>query len=114
MVTEAAFASGEVVPQDDQDKTAETARETTPGDYADVPWEVVAVADGLAQAAIIQGRLEVEGIPARVNQEPAGVALGLTIGTLGQAEVLVPEPLADKALDILEQSGEEAESDDTD
>ncbi len=106
MATEAAFASGDVLPQDDQDKTAETARETTPGDFANVPWEVVAVADGLAQAAIIRGRLEVEGIPTRVNQEPAGVALGLTIGTLGQAKVLVPEPLAEEALGILEQSGE--------
>jgi hypothetical protein len=114
MVTEAAFASGEVLPQDDEDRTVETTRETTPGDYNDVPWEVVAVADGLAQAAIIQGRLEVEGIPARVNQEPAGVALGLTIGTLGQAEILVPEPLADQALAILEQSGELAEGDDED
>ena len=114
MATEAAFASGEVLPQDDQDKTADTVRETTPGDFTDAPWEVVAVADGLAQAAIIRGRLEVEGIPARVNQEPAGVALGLTIGTLGQAEVLVPKPLAEEALGILEQSGEEVESDDKD
>lgn len=114
MATEAAFASGEVLPQDDQDKTAETARETTSGDFANVPWEVVAVADGLAQAAIIRGRLEVEGIPTRVNQEPAGVALGLTIGALGQAKVLVPEPLAEEALGILEQSGEEAESGDKD
>ena len=66
-------------------------------------WEVVAVANGLAEAAIIQGRLESEGIPARVHQESAGVAIGLTVGLLGQAKVLVPEPLAEQALEVLGQ-----------
>jgi hypothetical protein len=114
MTTEAAFASGDILPLSDTDETAETARETTQGDYADAPWEVVAVANGLAQAAIIQGRLETEGIPARIHQEPAGVALGLTIGTLGQAEVSVPEPLAEDAMRILEQPQEELEDSEDD
>jgi hypothetical protein len=70
---------------------------------------VVAVANGLAQAAIIQGRLEAEGIPARIHQEPAGVAIGLTVGTLGQAKVLVPEPMAEQALRILEEPDQEPE-----
>ena len=114
MVTGAAFASGDILSQDDREKTTEAAHETTPGNYEEVPWEVVAVVDGLAQAAIVQGRLEAEGVPARIHQEPAGVAIGLTVGTLGQARVLVPEPLAEDALNILEgpeQGPEEAEED---
>jgi len=75
--------------------------ETTPGGDHEVRWKVVAVARGLAPASIISGRLETEGIPTRVQQEPAGVAIGLTIGLLGEAKVLVPESLAEQALDIL-------------
>lgn len=107
MATEAAFSRGDVLPQSDREEKTRAAKETTPGDYKGVPWEVVAVANGLAQAAIIQGRLEAEGIPARIHQEPAGVAIGLTVGTLGQAEVLVPEPLVEEAIHILEQQDQE-------
>jgi hypothetical protein len=103
MITDAAFSSGAVWPQADQDETTETAGETTPGKDERVRWEVVAVVQGLAEATIIQGRLEAEGIPARVHQEPAGVAIGLTVGLLGQAKVWVPEPLVEQALDVLRQ-----------
>jgi hypothetical protein len=119
MVSEAALPSGDLLPQADSEEStnaetnaaSEAAGETTPGGDQKVRWEVVAVANGLAQASIIQGRLVAEGIPARVNQEPAGVALGLTVGPLGQAEVLVPEPLAEQALRILEQPYQEPEDD---
>lgn len=66
-------------------------------------WEVVTVARGLAEAAIIRGRLETEGIPARVHQEPAGAAIGLTVGLLGEVKVLVPASFATSALAILDQ-----------
>jgi hypothetical protein len=65
------------------------------------------------KAAIIRGRLETEGIPARIQQEPAGVVIGLTTGLLGQAKVLVPEPLVDQALEILSQPPAQSE-DETD
>jgi hypothetical protein len=107
MVSEAALPSGGVLPQSDRDQATEAAKETTPGKDQEVRWEVVAIAQGLAEAAIIQGRLEVEGIPARVHQEPAGVAIGLTVGLLGQAKVLVPEPLVEVALGILNQPEQE-------
>ena len=106
VVTEAALPSGEVFPQAGREEAAEAAGETTPKKEQKVRWEVVAVVNGLAEAAIIQGRLESEGIPARVHQEPAGVAIGLTVGLLGQAKVLVPEPLVETALDILSQPGQ--------
>lgn len=109
MVTEAAFSKGDVMPQRDEKDTTEATGETTRGGDEKVRWEVVAVANGLAQAAIIQGRLEAEGIPARIHQEPAGVAIGLTVGTLGQAKVLVPEPMAEQALRILEEPDQEPE-----
>jgi len=106
VVTEAALPSGEVFPQAGREEAAEAAGETTPKKEQKVRWEVVAVVNGLAEAAIIQGRLESEGIPARVHQEPAGVAIGLTVGLLGQAKVFVPEPLVETALDILSQPGQ--------
>jgi hypothetical protein len=91
------------------DKT-ETASETTPGGEQEVRWTTVALAQGLAEASIISGRLEIEGIPTRVHQEPAGVAIGLTVGLLGEARVLVPAPLLEQAREILSQTYQEQEN----
>ena len=103
MVTEAALPSGDVFSKADRNESTEAAGETTPGKDQPVRWEVVAIAHGLSEAAIIRGRLETEGIPARAHQEPAGTAIGLTVGLLGEVKVLVPEPLVESALDILSQ-----------
>jgi hypothetical protein len=111
MVTEAALPSGNVLPKAGQEEIT-VAGETTPPKDQEVRWEVVAVANGLAEAAIIRGRLEAEGIRAQVHQEPAGVAIGLTLGLLGQAKVLVPEPMVENALDILNQPAQGFELDD--
>ena len=111
MVAEAALPSDDALPQRNQSETLETEAETTFNEDEVTRWEVVAFANGLAQASIIQGRLETEGIPTQVRQEPAGIAIGLTVGTLGQAEILVPEPMAEKALSILNQSDQEFEID---
>ncbi len=99
MVHETTLPKGTLLPQ--TGKTGAATQETTPGGDREARWKVVAVAQGLAQASIISGRLETEGLPTRVQREPAGVAIGLTIGLLGEARVLVPEPLAEQALDIL-------------
>lgn len=114
MVTEAAMPEGKLLPLTGREKAGEAAGETTPRDEREVRWEVVAVGRGLAEAAIIRGRLESEGIPAQVQQEPAGVAIGLTVGLLGQAKVLVPEPLAEQALEILNRPYQELEDDEDD
>jgi hypothetical protein len=104
MVTEAAFPSdSRFSAAEDGSRETEAAGETTPGRDQEVRWEVVAVANGQPDAAIIRGRLEAEGIAARVQQEPAGAAIGLTVGLLGQVRVLVPEPLVESALEILNQ-----------
>jgi hypothetical protein len=55
---------------------------------------------------VIKGRLESEGIPALVQQEAVGTVLGLTVGPLGSAKVLVPESLAEQALAILAETYE--------
>ena len=85
------------------DKQAdEQAGETTGGDDEPVKWVPVATAMGHIEANLIAGRLQSEGIPARISQEAAGAALGLTIGMF-QIRVLVPEAMAQQALLILSE-----------
>ena len=109
MVAEAALPMDDALTGKDQEKSTGATREVTSGGGTVTKWEVVAIANGLAQASIIQGRLESEGIPTQVHQEPAGVAIGLTVGALGQAKILVPEPMVEEALQILEPSDYEGE-----
>ncbi|MFQ5575993.1 MAG: putative signal transducing protein [Anaerolineae bacterium] len=93
-------------------KTARAA-ETTPGGQESVRW--VAVAQNLQplEANVIKARLESMDIPALVHQESIGSVMGLTVGPLGAARVLVPEPLAGQSLEILAQTFEPAD-DETD
>lgn len=81
-------------------------QETTPGKNEGVKWVVVARTPGLAPAQIMADRLKTEGIPVRAWQESAGQSFGLTVGLLGTGYVMVPEDMADKALDILEDEDE--------
>ncbi len=53
------------------------------------------------EAQVVKGRLISEGIPAFVRGEALGSIYGLTAGGLASTDVLVPAPLADKALDLL-------------
>jgi hypothetical protein len=82
-------------------RKTEQAGETTPGGQAETPWLTVAVNLSPAEAAVIKSRLESERIPAIVQQESAGVVFGLTVGPMGFARLLVPEPLAELARSIL-------------
>jgi hypothetical protein len=98
---------------------ASTASTTTGGGSSQAP-VVVWEAANLMEAQVVKGRLESEGIPAFVRSEAAGVIYGITAGSLALADVLVPGPLAEKAVEILfadelpdelsgERSGEEPE-----
>lgn len=58
------------------------------------------------EAQIVKGRLESEGIPAIIRGEAIGSIYGLTTGSLAATDVLVPAPLADQALDILNSAVE--------
>jgi hypothetical protein len=63
-----------------------------------VVWE----AANVMEAEIVKSRLEAEGIPAIIRSEALGQIYGLTLGGLAAADVLVPAPLADRAIELLE------------
>jgi hypothetical protein len=65
------------------------------------PLVVVHSTAGQLQANIIKSLLEAEGIPAEIAQEGAGVAFGFTVGTLGIADILVPEAYEAQARSVL-------------
>jgi hypothetical protein len=64
-------------------------------------WMVVLTTNNEAEAQIVAGRLETEGLRTFIQREPAGSALGITIGKLGENKVLVLESDYERALDIL-------------
>ena len=86
-----------------------TVAATSPGRIEATPWIVVAANLNPGEAIVIKGRLESEEIPVIMQQEALGSVLGLTVGPLGSAKLLVPEPLADRALALLADTFEEAE-----
>jgi hypothetical protein len=96
------------LPWSGQDEKASSS-ETTPGRAESTQWVVVAANLNPAEAAVIKGRLESQNILAMIQQEAVGTVLGLTVGPLGTARVLVPEPLAEQALAILAETFEDDE-----
>jgi hypothetical protein len=87
-------------------KKEKRTAETTGGGREPVPWVVVAHHLNPGEATIIKGRLDSEEIPAIIQQEALGAVLGLTVGPLGSAKILVPEPLAERTLAILAETFE--------
>jgi hypothetical protein len=65
-------------------------------------YTTVYVATSHAEAQIVQGRLENEGIPSLLSYESAGLVIGLTVDGLGQVKVQVPVEQAEDAKQILE------------
>ena len=74
----------------------------------DGKWIEVCVIQGDIDAEILKGLLEAHEIPVLLSKEGAGRALGLTMGPLGEVEILVPVSLQNEAALIIEQfnSGE--------
>jgi hypothetical protein len=66
-------------------------------------WEVVETVQGDLQAEILGGLLEAQGIPVSLSQEGAGRAIGLSVGPLGEVEILVPSDRLDEARAIMER-----------
>lgn len=81
----------------DADATSGT---TTGGGSTGEPVVVWEAANRM-EAEIVAGRLQSQDIPAVISGEALGPIYGLTTGSLAAALVLVPAPLADKALEIL-------------
>ena len=65
--------------------------------------EIVYRASGQAEAEVVKGFLESEGIPATLDYESAGKVYGLTIDGLGEVRVLVPTDWADEAREALDR-----------
>lgn len=74
-----------------------------------VLWESVATASGMAQANIIVGRLESEGIPTKLHYEAAGAIYAITIDGLGEVRILVPVADWERAKEILSRSYDEGD-----
>lgn len=84
-----------------EDELLATGRTTTGGDQDDQTPVVVWEAANRLEAEIVAGRLHSQNIPAIIRGESLGAIYGLTTGSLAAATVLVPAPLAEKALAIL-------------
>ena len=99
-------AAGSAVPWFGKDKHKVEAKltETTPGGSQATKWVTIGTNLNPGEAIVIKGRLESEEIPVVVQQEAIGSFIGLTVGSLGSAKVLVPEPLAERALSILAET----------
>jgi hypothetical protein len=63
---------------------------------------VVFVANGLLEAESVKILLESFGIPAFTNQESAGTTYGLTIGPLGEVDIMVPDKYLGEAKKVID------------
>lgn len=63
--------------------------------------EVVYVADGMLEAESVKILLESFGLTAFLNQESAGTTYGLTVGILGEVDVIVPLTQVEEAKKII-------------
>ena len=69
---------------------------------SDEKWEVVTEVSGELQAGLLRNLLEAQGIKVFLNQEGAGKAVGLSIGPLGEVQILVPEHQSEEARKIVD------------
>ena len=67
----------------------------------DEKWVVVSYPKTPAEASIVKGLLESEGIPVFIEQEAIGKTYGMTIDGLGQIKILVPAERKDEAEQLL-------------
>lgn len=64
-------------------------------------WQVISTTSGVIKARIIEGRLEAEGIPVRLQYEPIGEIYAITVDGLGEVQILVPEQWVEHARRVL-------------
>ncbi len=75
-------------------------------------WVIVSRAAGMINAQIILGRLQTEGIPARLQYETIGViSYSLDVDGLGEVRIFVPESSFNQAKEILAQHFDEKDLD---
>jgi len=64
-------------------------------------WQVISITSGVIKARILEGRLEAEGIPVRLQYEPIGEIYAITVDGLGEVQILVPEQWVEHARRVL-------------
>jgi hypothetical protein len=85
-------------------------------------WRAVYTAEGKLAAEMVRLMLESFNIPATLSQESVGSVYGLTVGPLGETQILVPadkeqearEILKDMEAGLLDQGDEEENNKDID
>jgi hypothetical protein len=77
-------------------------------------WMIVYSTNDEADAHVVAGRLEVEGIKSFIQREALGGIFGITYGALGNVNVVVNPDDYDRALSIIEPDELYALSDDND
>ena len=73
-------------------------------------WVKVYTAQGLAEAHIVKGLLEFNGIPVDLDYEAVGPLLGITMNGLGEVKILVPREWEKRALELLQEDTPRDES----
>jgi hypothetical protein len=74
-------------------------------------WQVVSITSGVIKARILEGRLEAEGIPVRLQYEPIGEIYAITVDGLGAVQILVPEQWLEHARRVLAKEYSEEDLD---
>ena len=64
------------------------------------------------EAQVIKSYLESNDIPVLLQGEAAGKVFGMMVGAMAEVRVYVPEPLAQRAMELLEETSEDEPADD--
>ena len=75
----------------------------------------VYTANGMLDAEMIRSFLETAGIPSMLSHESAGTVFGLTLGPMGEVQVMVPADKSEDAKNILDamEQGKYSQADDS-
>lgn len=84
---------------------------TTTGGDPGRPVEVYRAINEM-EAQVIKSFLESNGIPVMLKHEAISSVIGFSAGPLAEVSVLVPESLADRAIELLDSAEEEDEDED--
>lgn len=76
----------------------------------DQPLICVRTCQGWDLAQIYKSKLEAAEIPVLLEYESAGLVFGITVDGLGQVRVMVPQPYAEEAKALLEDTEPPPES----
>jgi hypothetical protein len=71
-------------------------------DQGDAPTWIVVITTTITEATMITERLRSLGVPAMMHREAGANVFAFSIGTYGQARVLVPEAYFNQAAGLLE------------